>query len=686
MDFFEAQDSALARSKSLIVYFFLAVICIIVAVYFAVTAGVVFYEQKTGAAGLPPIFDAFRAAMTAAVVLPLIGFGSLWRIAQLKREGGAGVAAALGGRRIEASTRRPDERQLRNIVEEMAIASGLPIPEVYVMEQESGINAFAAGFELNDAAIGVTRGALEQLDRDELQGVVAHEFSHILNGDMSLSTKLSGWVFGIVMLTLLGRGFWRLIRGGDSSSSRRSGGGFYVGGARGGGSRGNSKGGGALILAIILVAVLVTIIGFIGEFFTRLIQAAVSRQREYLADASAVQFTRNPEGISNALRRIGGTHRFSAMEHPNTSEFAHSFFARSLFGGVSFLATHPPLERRIRSILKDWKGDFLKPRPPAKHTKKPTPTPEPHRSRIPGGGPIQPGGKQPDNFQQMLTAGLFMRSLGQLRENSRQEAATIRQRLEADWPEVLQNVDQVPACLLALLYARDEPTAAKQRAHLETRFPDYIDEIPDHARKLTALSRSERLILTELLAARLPDALIESERGEWLECLEAFIDADNAVQPFEIACLQMARRSLLKASTYAPVRQSNDRIVNAARVIATRIAAETDVADTTAVLANAARQAPFFMSQIQPADTTDAAALEDALGVLSRTPFGLRRQFLSLCERIVAADEKASIEEVELLRAVAIAIGVPASPILETTDLQSDSDSILKTTQNEKQL
>lgn len=666
MDFFEAQDSALARSKALVVYFFLAVALIVIAVYLAVTIGVFFYAQKTGAASLPPLFDGLRIALTMAVVLPLIGFGSLWRTTQLRREGGAGVATALGGRRIDAGTRRPDERKLRNIVEEMAIASGLPVPQIYVLERESGINAFAAGFTADDAAIGLTRGALEQLDRDELQGVVAHEFSHILNGDMSLNTKLSGWVYGIVMLTLLGRGFWRLIKGDDDDRGRSSGGGFYIGGSRrGGGSSSDSKGAGALILAIIIVAVLVTIIGFIGEFFTRLIQAAVSRQREYLADASAVQFTRNPEGIGNALRRIGGLPRYSSVMHPNTSEFAHSFFARSLFGGVSFLATHPPLERRIRSILKDWKGDYLKPRPPAKRTPEKadsgkTKSPLPG---MPGFGAARPASGDA-TFQQMLTAGLFMRTLGQLRENSREQAGRIRAQLEADWPEVFEDVDQVPAVLLALLYAKETAAAQKQQAALEASFPDYLEALPRYAEKLAELSRSERLIFSELLAARLPDTLIESERAAWLDCLEAFAAADETISPFEIACLQMARRALCPPSTYAPARQENRRIVEAACVLATRLAAETKTDAPEAILANAARQAPYFMNQIKPAGATDAPAIETALEVLSRTPFGIRKQFLEICERIVAADKKASIEEIELLRAIAIGMGVPAAPIL----------------------
>ena len=669
MDFFAAQDNALARSKSLLIYFLIAVTLIVIAVYFAVTAGVFVYHSQTGSSHTPPVFQLSRIGLTAAVVLPVIGLGSLWRITQLRREGGAGVAEALGGRRIDANVRRPDERQLRNIVEEMAIAAGLPVPQVYVMERESGINAFAAGFSHDDAVVGVTRGALEQLDRNELQGVIAHEFSHILNGDMSLNTKLSGWVFGIVMLTLLGRGFWRLIKGGDSDSSSSTGRGFvYVGGARGGGrSRGNSKGAGGLILAIIVVAVLVTIIGFIGEFFTRLIQAAVSRQREYLADASAVQFTRNPDGIGNALRRIGGIPRYSSMQNPNASEFAHSFFARSMFGGLSSLATHPPLERRIRSLLKNWQGDYLKPRPRREKTAKASEK-APTGPKIPGMPGVRKGHPIGENnhFQQMLTAGLFMRSLGKLQEDSRQQAAEIRQQLEADWPEVFNDVDQVAPFLLALVYAPDTATAARQRTHLEACFPDYLEAVPAHAEKLTKIGRSQRLVLAELLTARLPDALIESERRDWLDCLDAFVKADDIVHPFELACLQMARRSLLKKSTAVSERPGSRAIIDAARVLTTRIAVETNTTDIGAILGNAARQAPYFMNQLQPAEATDAIALEDALDILGKASLGIRKQFLETCERIVAADEKASIEEVELLRAIAIGIGVPSALILPT--------------------
>jgi Zn-dependent protease with chaperone function len=669
MDFFEAQDRSLSRSKWLVVYFFCAVALIIAAVYFAVTVGVFYYYYHMGLDGSPPLFSGLRAVWTGAGVVPLVCLGSFWRIVQLRREGGGGVAQSLGGRRIAANARRPEERQLHNVVEEMAIASGLPVPEVYLLDRESGVNAFAAGFTFEDAAIGVTRGALEQFDRDELQGVVAHEFSHILNGDMRLNTMLCGWIYGIVMLTILGRGFWALIKGGGSSSGRHRGGGVYLGGGRRGGVRssggGKSKGGaGAIIIAVILVAILITIIGFIGEFFARLIQAAVSRQREYLADASAVQFTRNPEGIGNALRRIGGIPRYSVLQAPNASEFAHSFFARSLRSEVSFLATHPPLHDRIARVLKDWQGDYLKPRPEAKpksEAKKKSAKPRVDLSAALGGRGAESG-----NFHQMLTAGLFMRSLGQLRERSQAQIEAIREVLDAEWSASLDDPDKCPALFLAMLFQPGDIGADAHKALLREHFPDALESVLAFEEQLRPMGRSMRLVLTERIAERLPEALGEAERTDFMDCVESLVLADGQMSPFEIVCLQMVRRKLFKDSAFAPIRQEGARIVEAASVLGSRIVAATHSENSAAdgILRSAARQAPYLMNQLQFVGVEDPVAITDALEVLARTPYGIRKQFLEVCERIVAADQRATIEEVELLRAIAIGIGVPSAPIL----------------------
>ena len=224
-----------------------------------------------------------------------------------------------------------------NVVEEMALASGVPVPPVYLLPEEQGINAFAAGYSPSDAVVAVTRGTAEQLSRDELQGVVAHEFSHILNGDMRLNIRLIGVLHGILLLGLIGR---FLLRSGYYSGHRRN-------------SKDNS---GAVLLVMGLVLL---VLGFVGSVCGNLIKAALSRQREYLADASAVQFTRNPGGIAGALKRIGAAVMGSSLKHSNASEMSHMYFSQGVWEGFTgMMATHPPLPKRIRALEPNWDGKF----------------------------------------------------------------------------------------------------------------------------------------------------------------------------------------------------------------------------------------------------------------------------------------------------------------------------------------
>ncbi|GIL05842.1 MAG: Zn-dependent protease [Betaproteobacteria bacterium] len=328
MDFFEHQELARRTSTRLVVLFVLAVIGVVIAVN--VVASFIylgFVENASyfvGRRGLPTGFYATNTLVTLA----LIGGGTWWEMQRL-RSGGDAVAAMVGARPVDPSTGDLLERRLVNIVEEMALASGVAVPKVYLMDNEPSINAFAAGHSVNDAVIAVTRGALTRLTRDELQGVIGHEFSHILNGDMRLNLRLIGVLFGLLMIAMFGRFLMEMSRG--SRSSRGGAGGLVVAG-----------------LALWIV-------GYVGVFFGRLIKSAVSRQREYLADASAVQFTRNPDGIGSALRKIGGltqeTGLGTKIEHPNAETLSHLFLgaARRNFASGLF-ATHPPLADRIKRI------------------------------------------------------------------------------------------------------------------------------------------------------------------------------------------------------------------------------------------------------------------------------------------------------------------------------------------------
>ncbi|MEX0618680.1 MAG: M48 family metallopeptidase [Pseudohongiellaceae bacterium] len=331
MNFFESQDIAKRNTGRLIMLFALAVLSLILVTNLIVMLALGFSAaDTTDGGGFWARFDWNTFLLISGGVLAVILFGSLYKTSSL-RGGGASVAEMMNGRLLQSNTSDPDEARVLNVVQEMAIASGTPVPPVYLME-EQGINAFAAGYSPSDAVIGVTRGAIQNLSRDELQGVIAHEFSHILHGDMRINIRLIGVLHGILILGILG---YYLLRGGVYG--RRS-----------------KNAGGIMALALGLM-----VVGFVGTFFGNLIKAAVSRQREFLADASAVQFTRNPDGIGGALMRIATHSNRSYMDNAHTTEISHALFEEGLVSPLSRLyATHPPLEKRIRAILPDWDGNF----------------------------------------------------------------------------------------------------------------------------------------------------------------------------------------------------------------------------------------------------------------------------------------------------------------------------------------
>ena len=293
------QETARRKTGLLIVYFISAVVLIVVLVYSIVAGAILLSGSREAAQGASPSCRSGTRACSrwwSLGTLALIGGGSLYRIASLAG-GGHTVAEMMGGRPLSHQTTDPDERKILNVVEEMAIASGTPVPPVYLLEHEDGINAFAAGSTPGDAVIGVTRGCIQNLTRDELQGVIAHEFSHILNGDMRLNLRLIGVLYGILLISLTG---WIIFRSTADALLVR------------GPSRRRRRG----VNPWPLVGLALYVLGYVGVFFGNLIKAAVSRQREFLADASAVQFTRNPDGIAGALKKIGALAEGSQCPRP----------------------------------------------------------------------------------------------------------------------------------------------------------------------------------------------------------------------------------------------------------------------------------------------------------------------------------------------------------------------------------
>ncbi|WP_038053722.1 M48 family metalloprotease [Thioalkalivibrio sp. ALJ1] len=313
MNFFEHQDQAQRRTRWLLALFGLSVLVIVGSLGLMVWA----FGGGTEA-----------AAWTMGVTAGLIALASLYRAWQLRAGGGRLIAREMGGVQVDGNPTDPQRRQLRNVVEEMAIASGVPVPEVYVLEQDLGINAFAAGFAPSDAVVAVTRGALDSLDRAELKGVIAHEFGHVLNGDMRLNMRLIGILYGIEILALLGQG-------GLARRRRRH--------------KGDIAETGGAIVSVTLI-----VVGYMGLALARWIRAGISRQREYLADAHAVQFTREPEGLAGALKKVAA--RYAGL-NGNTEEITHMLFASDAIGQL--YETHPPLLDRIRVLQPHFEPDEL---------------------------------------------------------------------------------------------------------------------------------------------------------------------------------------------------------------------------------------------------------------------------------------------------------------------------------------
>ena len=522
MDFFEQQSRARHKTKLLVVYFVLAVISMVLMIYgVAMLTGLCFLSRHHHYVDNLAPFTFWNPQLFLGVTLgtlAVILIGSAYKTMALA-EGGSAVAESLGGRLVLTNTTNPDERKLLNVVEEMAIASGVPMPKVYVLDEENRINAFAAGHTPSDAAVSVTRTCMVKLTRDELQGVIGHEFSHILNGDMRLNIRLIGILFGIFCIATIGRVLMQ-VRG------RRSGG-------------------------IVLTGLLLLAVGSLGVFFGRLIQAAISRQREFLADASSVQFTRNPAGLSGALQKIGGYG--SEVESPHASDASHLFFANGLssrFFGL--LATHPPLEARIRAIDPAWDGKFRRVEPdpaanlsPYQHAAGPRPQSSPPPlpnlfGAVLGGTMVASQTANPT----VVRPHAVLPNLGKPTPLHLQYAEALRNSL----PESLKAAAREPLDATALIYAlvlsADEAQRATQLAGLAGLVPQTV------AVKLAALypeaaatAAHARLPLVNLALPALRQ-LAPGQYSQFSQALQWLINSDGQVELFEFVLQKIVLRHL----------------------------------------------------------------------------------------------------------------------------------------------
>ncbi|MCC5807014.1 MAG: M48 family metallopeptidase [Opitutales bacterium] len=654
MDFFQSQEKARKRTMLLVVLFVVAVILIIAGVYATFTVAAAFMVEETRPHGetgpAVSLWSPGRALFAAVVVLGVVGFSAMGKIAKFSRGGGPAVAESMGARRIDPGTRDPQERRFFNVVEEMAIASGLPVPAVYVLDKEEGINGFAAGNRPDDAAVALTRGALEALDRDELQGVVAHEFSHILNGDMRMNIRLAGVLFGLLVLSIIGNGLLRAAFRGS----------LYRGMTRRGGGRGNN--GGMLVIAFVGVALF--LLGLIGQFFGRLIQAAISRQREFLADAAAVQFTRNPQGISGALQRIGAASRRGKVEDSQAETAAHFFFANAMHVRVNgLLATHPPLPKRIRAVDPAWDGKY------EARKKRPAPAPAPKEpakaagGRSGGGAPLfGHGGSTQEKIASGVALAAFLQAIGSVSP----EAVARARELIAGLPEALREAVHEPqgsrATVAALLLGADSDVRAKQVALLRKAFSD------EFALRVTrlfphtfALADTGRMPVLELCLPALKQGADDADA--FVDRMREVADVDGQLHLFE--CLILAVLEARLRGTKG-VRESAARLDGpaAATVLSgfARIEAP-DEAGAKAIFTETMKERGMSGTDFNPPE--DNAALERALVKLRGLNPGDRKQLLSAAACIVWHNGEVSPAEGEWLRALAAVLECPVPSMAE---------------------
>lgn len=646
MDFFQAQDRARSRTSLLVFYFAAAVIGIVVVLYVVALLAIRGTHGKWSGPedyGVP--FTWWDPGMFAGVALgtvAVIGLGTAFKSIAL-RGGGSVVAESLGGVLLAPNTTDLRERRLVNVVEEMAIASGLRVPRIYLLPDERGINAFAAGWSPDDAAIAVTRGALDALTRDELQGVIAHEFSHILNGDMRLNIRLIGLLFGILLLTVVGRVILR-----TAAAGRRS-------------SRGKGNPAPLLIIGAALV-----LVGLIGVFFGRLIQAAVSRQREYLADASSVQFTRNPAGITGALKKIGGLAFGSRIGNAHATESSHLFFANALAAAAAGpWATHPPLVERIRAIEPAFDGRF----PEVALAR--ASDDEPASATPPRAAAGRPPPLRPEQFVVALAAA---------GEVAPHRAAGVLDRLPGDLRDAARQPETAPALLLSLLaQATDDGTAARERAVLEQALgPAGMIRALQFARDAAGADDEARLALVDLTLPAIRQLAPETIRT-LLAVVDEMISADYRTSPFELALARIVRRSLAAVAPGARPQPALPQFpkaplpdVAALLDAVARAGADGDPAQRSRAYAAGAKAFGFVgdLAAGPREPLTSLSALALPLQRLERTPLQERARVLEALAHVAAADGVVRPEEHALLRGFAAALDCPA-PLLASGDART---------------
>jgi Zn-dependent protease with chaperone function/uncharacterized tellurite resistance protein B-like protein len=651
MDFFEAEQRARKRTARLLVLFGFAVAGTVVAGYLGTlmvlkVAGGNPHRGRSfgydsphpayadaGSAGLwqPGLF-----AVVSACTLTVIGLASLYKWSEFSA-GGSAVAESVGGRRVDPHTTNPKEHQLLNVVEEMAIASGTPVPAVYILDDEPGINSFAAGLTTSDAVVTVTRGTLEKLKRDELQGVIAHEFSHILNGDMRMNVRVSAIIFGILVIGLAGRATLWGMRGGTRG-------------------RGNSG-----VLVVLGIGLALLVVGYIGYFFGRLIQASLSRQREFLADASAVQFTRNPDGVTGALKKIGGYAIGSSLDTHKAAGISHFFFAQAFasnFGGL--WATHPPLGERIRAIDPNFDGKFIEPPEVVDVTREPW-------SKVPHMPPQAPA----PSPQAAAAFGLALAAAaGTLTAEGAAGAQTLLAEIPASLRTAARSPHDAPIVVYGLLLDDDPDVRKHQLASIaSSEGGEALRTLEQLEPALLQLKPEHKLPVLQLTLPALK-ALPPSALGSFAGVLDDLVQADGKVTTFEFALQRLVLRTLAVSrspSAVATQIYSFQAVAGEISVVLSSLAhaSSENTDEASRAFAEGASQLKLVQDRLQflPVAGCGLAQLDASLDKLAGASGPIKQRLLMAAAHVVSADGVILTAESELLRAIAASLDVPVPPL-----------------------
>jgi Zn-dependent protease with chaperone function len=637
-NFFQQQDSARRKTFQLVVYFVLAILILIALVYGLLLALSMYGDPEPVSWWQPELL-----LLAAPGVGLVVGGASAFKVAQLA-SGGQAVALMMGGEEVPGTTTDARQKRLLNVVEEMALAAGVPVPPVYVLE-EPGINAFAAGYAPGDAVVAVSQGGLNYLTRDELQGVVAHEFSHILNGDMRLNIRLIGLIFGIMALSIIGR-ILMLTSGGRSSG------------------RTDSRGG------LMLLGLGVFVLGLVGAFFGRLIMAAVSRQREYLADASAVQFTRNPDGISGALKKIGGLAEGSRIDNPQAAEAGHMFFANAFAGKglAGLLATHPPLVERIRRLDPQFDGQFPEVRPVSVDREE---REGPRPGRVPpfAGMPRLPG------VPQAPVLGFADEAASRIGHID-PEVISCAQSLRDGMPDVLRAAAQEPFSAHALVYALLLDSRADLRDLQLTRLqagaePQDFAETLRLIAPVQALPDTHRLPLLDLAMPALRQMSPRQYRTFRAQ-VEGLMIADQRLSLFEYTLRCVLERHLdaqfLPQRQTRPVHSSPQKLARPVATVLALLAWEGQPEPDHAAQAFDAGMRGYIggdhTHRLPPREECSLAEFDAALQTLNQSIPAIKRRIVVACAACILANHQVTVREAELLRAICDTLDCPLPPLV----------------------